>query len=100
MLKPIVIPLAAIASIVAGVPAIAKDASSQAVSLAGLDPANPQDAREINRRVAVATETVCGSYFNTQPEEQSAIAHCRADVARQVNTQIALLRSGNRLAAR
>lgn len=98
MLKLIMITLAAVAS-TAG-PAIAKDAPNQAVSLAGLDPENPKDAREIDRRIAVATETVCGSYFNTQPEEQSMIARCRVDVAKQVSTQIALLRSSNRLAAR
>jgi UrcA family protein len=60
-----------------------------AISVAGLDPASPADLRRLQRRIAGATETVCGSYAGASTSEEYEIKRCRRDVARMVAPQLA-----------
>ncbi|MEP9358483.1 UrcA family protein [Sphingomonas sp. KR3-1] len=47
----------------------------------------------LNRRLAAATEQVCGSYSNVSADEQDTVKSCRAaakrDIARQLSVQLA-----------
>jgi UrcA family protein len=70
------------------------------VSTAGLDLSRAEDVRALNRRVARATEKVCGSYAGARDGEEERVAACRADVARQLAPQLAVLKSRGQVARR
>lgn len=73
---------------------------SAKVSIAGLDLSRAEDVRALNRRIARATEKVCGSYAQARDGEEERVAACRADVARQVAPLLVALKSRGQVARR
>lgn len=96
------IPLVAAAAFLAAGHARAADPEVPTVKVrhADLDLASAKGRATLDRRLAAATENVCGSYSNTTFEEQERITACRAQVRQQVATQIAGLRARDRVAVR
>ena len=94
--------IAAAATVLAGAPALATNptAPSATIVTGDLDLSRPGDARKLARRIAGAKETVCGSYAHARDDEEARITACRADVARQIEPQLAALRSKAQLANR
>lgn len=90
-----IVSLATAAAVLAAVPATAGQRTAS-ISTAGLDLSQPSDMAKFNRRVAAATEQVCGSYQGASVEEQDRIAACRNAVAQQT----ASLRAKGQLARR
>lgn len=91
----------AVAAILLAAPAAPDPAvPSASVSTAGLDLSRADDVRKLNRRVAQATEKVCGSYAQARDGEEERIAACRAAVARQIEPQLAALRARGQVARR
>jgi UrcA family protein len=101
MTRTILISLAA-ATLAAASPALATGptAGKTAIDLGRLDLSKPSDVRILDRRIAAAKEAVCGSYHQARDGEEDAIAACRADVARQIEPQLAKLRAEAQLAQR
>jgi UrcA family protein len=79
-------------------PALAADPGARTAKVrhADLDLSTAQGRATLNRRIAAATEAVCGSYAGASVDEQDAIGRCRADARRQVAAQ----RIRNNVAAR
>lgn len=101
-MKSILIALAAFA---AATPAVAQTAPDHAPKTAGvrlddLDLSQRGDVLTLNRRVAAAKESVCGSYAGARDGEESRIAACRAGVDQQIEPRLAALARGRTLAAR
>lgn len=98
----LILSLAAAATVFTALPALAQDrpAKTATVRVADLDLASPAGARRLGRRVAAATEAVCGSYAGARDGEEDRIAACRADVAHQVAPQLAAARTQGRVASR
>lgn len=93
--------IAAAAVLVSAAPALAADPAPRAtIRTADLDLGRASDVRKLDRRVASATEKVCGSYAQARDGEEERIAACRAEVARQLEPQLAALRAKVRLARR
>ncbi|MES2442020.1 MAG: UrcA family protein [Pseudomonadota bacterium] len=92
----------ALAALATAAPALASDPAAKTATIrtADLDLSNPADARTLNRRVAGATEAVCGSYAGARDGAEERIAACRADVARQLAPRLAAARAQGRVAAR
>lgn len=101
-MNKILISLAAAATIVTASPALASDPAARPVTinLAGLDLSRAADVRKLDHRIAVATETACGTYEQVRGAEEAQITRCRADVARQIAPQLAAVRAKAHLAAR
>jgi UrcA family protein len=75
-MKSILIALAAFA---AATPVMAQDTPKTAsVRLDDLDLSQRGDVLTLNRRVAAAKESVCGSYAGARDGEETRIAACRA----------------------
>lgn len=93
---------AAAAALLAAGPALAwdQDMRTAKVSHADLDLGSAEGRATLDRRIARATENVCGSYAGATVEEQDAIAGCRAKAQRQIATQLANQRARNSVAAR
>ncbi|WHU02003.1 UrcA family protein [Sphingomonas sp. NIBR02145] len=68
-------------------PALAGD-RSVAIRHADLDLKSEAGRTELNRRLAVATEQVCGSYASAGADEAVAIKRCRDGVQRDVARQL------------
>lgn len=75
------ITLLAAAGLAAAAPA---QMHSATIRTADLDLSRAADRGALDRRIASAKETICGSYAGTRPDEQDQIKACRADVARQI----------------
>lgn len=73
-------------------------AGQQAVTVrhADLDLSGQAGRAELDRRIAAATEQVCGSYAATTPEEQRAIKQCRRGVADRLAAWLAATRVARR----
>lgn len=69
--------------------------ASRAVSYADLDLATHAGRSEMNRRIAVAVEGVCGSYAGAPNEEVRTIDRCRAAARTGIESQLATLRARN-----
>jgi len=54
---------------------------SVTVRYADLDLSSPAGKRALDRRIARATETVCGSYAGAGDQEAREIQECRAQIA-------------------
>ncbi|MDF7777620.1 UrcA family protein [Sphingomonas sp. AOB5] len=88
-MKPLLIALAAFA---AATPVLAQDApKTVTVRIDDLDLSQRGDVRTLNRRVAAAKESVCGSYAGARDGAEERIAACRAEVDRQVEPRLAAL---------
>ncbi|MET0307068.1 MAG: UrcA family protein [Sphingomonas sp.] len=81
--------LAVIASAFA-VPAQAQDlgVKTAVIRHADIDFSSRADRARFDRRVAIATESVCGSYAGASADETDAIARCRKAALRQVTAQL------------
>lgn len=90
------------AALLAAGPAFATDPDGHTakVRYADLDLSSAQGRATLDRRIAAATEQVCGSYAGAINNEERDIAHCRADAGRKIATQVAALRARDRIAAR
>ena len=97
----LLVSIAAVATVLTS-PAFATDPTGPraTIQLADLDLSRPGDARKLERRVARATEAVCGSYLQARDGVEDRIARCRADVARQLEPQLAALRAKGQVAQR
>ena len=69
--------------------------ASRAVAYADLDLASHAGRSEMNRRIAVAVEAVCGSYAGVPTDEVRTIDRCRAAARTGIETQLANLRARN-----
>lgn len=98
----IIASFAAAAALLTAGPALATGptATTVKISLAGLDLSKASDVRELDHRIAKATEAVCGSYLQARDGEDGRIAQCRAAVTRQIEPQLAALRAETRIAQR
>jgi UrcA family protein len=67
---------------------------------ADLDLSSESGRAKLNRRIANATETLCGSYAGVMAEGARQIDACRASAGQQIATQIAQLRSPAQVATR
>ena len=78
---------------VAGTPALAGDGVPPRVRIqtADLDLATVQGRAMLDRRVARALETVCGSYEGLRPEEEKQVTACRADLSAKLRPVMASL---------
>ncbi|MBO9712334.1 UrcA family protein [Sphingomonas sp.] len=94
--------LAAVTALLTAAPALATNptAASVTIQTADLDLARPGDAARLERRIATATESVCGSYASARDGEDLQIKACRAQVASQIAPQVAALRARTQLANR
>ena len=91
----------AAATLLIGTPALAQDsAKSVKVRTADLDLSSNQGRAKLNRRIAAAVESVCGSYASASSYEERDIARCRAKAGDQVTTQVAARSRTTRLAKR
>lgn len=87
----IIASIAAAVTLAAAAPAAADQQTgrSATVSYADLDLGDAGDRAILNRRIAAATERVCGSYAGVSSEEAIAIDRCRAEARRTVARQLA-----------
>jgi UrcA family protein len=84
-----IVSFAVLAALTTG-PALAQRAAKRVVVRhTDLDLNTASGKAKFDRRIAQATEQVCGSYARTSHEEEQAIDACRADVKRSVATQLA-----------
>jgi UrcA family protein len=92
----------AIAAATLATPALARNpgAKTVAVRTADLDLSSPAGRAALHRRIASATETVCGSYGSANRDEADEISRCRVKVRDQVTTQVAALADRTRIASR
>jgi UrcA family protein len=84
-----IVSLAAAAALLGAGPALATDPSTRIVKIshADLDLSTVRGREALDRRIAAATENVCGSYAGASVEEQDAISHCRVKVQHQIAAQ-------------
>ena len=88
---------ATLALIAAAAPAVASNSGRpgettvQTVAYGDLDLAKVSDIAKLRRRVAAATEAVCGSYAQSSDIEAYEIARCRREVKSSVDPQLARL---------
>jgi len=68
----------------------------RAVPHADLDLATQSGRATLNRRVALALESVCGSYANRSAEEQDKITRCRRDANARLAPQLARILSADK----
>ncbi|MEI9927962.1 MAG: UrcA family protein [Sphingomonas sp.] len=99
-MKTILVSLAALSTVFAGAPALAQSAQSVAVRVNDLDLSTASGRHTLDRRVATATEAVCGSYFGTQDAEARRISRCRSEVSAQVAPRLAATRTQGSVATR
>lgn len=73
-------------------PALAAPQSGRTVTIrhADLDLSSATGRATLDRRLAAATEQVCGSYAGADQDEAMAIQRCRTAVARDVSRQLAV----------
>lgn len=82
-------------ALLATAPAAARTATApngdriRAVPHADLDLATPGGQATLNRRVARALESVCGSYADRSVEEQDRITRCRRDANARIAPHLA-----------
>ncbi len=62
------------------------------VTFKDLDLNTPSGLRQLHRRIASATDAVCGSYSATEHHDDKSMKQCRDDAAKQVNSQVARIR--------
>ena len=86
---------AALLAAISAMPAMAQAPASRTVSYDGLDLATPAGRGALNRRIAAAVETVCGSYAGASSYEAREIDGCRAAARTGIETQLAALQSRN-----
>jgi UrcA family protein len=86
---------AALFATISAMPAAAQAPAGHAVSYQGLDLSTRAGRATLNRRIAAAVETVCGSYAGASSYETSEIDRCRAAARTGIETQLAALQSRN-----
>jgi UrcA family protein len=86
---------AALLAAISAMPAAAQAPASRAVGHAGLDLATPAGRAALDRRIASAVESVCGSYAGASSDEAREIDRCRAAARTGIATQLAALQSRN-----
>jgi UrcA family protein len=94
MRKTILITAALFAAISA-MPASAQAPAGRAVSYDHLDLSTRAGRATLNRRIATAVESVCGSYAGASSYETREIDRCRAAARTGIETQLAALQSRN-----
>jgi UrcA family protein len=97
-MRTVIILIATLALIAAAAPAAARDSDRpgestrvETVAYGDLDLTNASDVARLRRRVAAATETVCGSYAQSSDAEAYEITRCRREVKTRVDQQLARL---------
>jgi UrcA family protein len=86
-----------IAAAISAMPAAAA-AHAQAARLVNfqdLDLGTPSGRAALNRRIATAVESVCGSYAGASIDESRDIDRCRAGARTGIETQFAALQARN-----
>src|SRR5688572_28571144 len=92
---------AALADVLSAAPALAQQTPKTAsIRIDDLDLSNGRDQRVLSRRVAVAKESVCGSYAGAREDELARIGVCRASVDRQLEPRLAARRAKGRMVSR
>ena len=66
--------------------------SVETVAFADLDLSSASGRKQLDRRIAAATETVCGSYSASEHHDPTLMIACRAKVAGQVKAQLARIK--------
>jgi UrcA family protein len=94
MRKTILFTTALLATISA-MPASAQAPAGRAVSYQGLDLNSRAGRSALNRRIATAVESVCGSYAGASSDETREIDRCRAAARTGIESQLAALQSRN-----
>ena len=94
MRKAILVTTAAFAALSA-MPASAQVQAGRAVSYQGLDLGSRAGRAVLNRRIAAAVESVCGSYAGASSDETHEIDQCRAAARSGIETQLAALQRHN-----
>lgn len=94
MRKAILLTAASFAALSA-MPVQAQAQASRAVGYRGLDLGSRAGRAVLNRRIAAAVETVCGSYAGASSDETREIDRCRAAARSGIETQLAALRLRN-----
>ncbi|HMI18533.1 MAG TPA: UrcA family protein [Sphingomonas sp.] len=61
------------------------------IGYADLDLGNARDVAKLQHRVAIALESVCGSYAGADPVEANDIAKCRNAAAAKAQPMVAML---------
>ena len=62
---------------------------SRSISYADLDLSRASDVTKLRRRIALAMESVCGSYATVEPYRADEITRCRAQAKAGVDQQLA-----------
>jgi UrcA family protein len=94
MRKTILITAAFLAAF-AAIPAAAQTFATRPVPNADLDLGTRAGRAMLDRRIAVAVESVCGSYASAASTETREIDRCRAAARNGVETQLAALQQRN-----
>jgi UrcA family protein len=87
-------------SLLAAAPAAAEpsdssNAPAESIQFADLNLATADGMAQLNRRIARATETVCGSYASKDIVEQDAVTACRNKVRSSIEPQLAKARNAD-----
>jgi UrcA family protein len=80
-------------------PALAEDRTIH-VSHADLDLHSDAGRNALNRRLAAATEQVCGSYSSVAADELDRVKSCREQARRDIARQLAVLWGATQVARR
>lgn len=89
------------AALIATTPAAARTIAApngdklRAVRYADLDLATSGGRATLDRRIAIALESVCGSYANLLAEEQIEVTRCRRDAKAKLAPKLAELLGAN-----
>lgn len=70
-------------------PADPTNAPAETIRFDDLNLATADGIAQLNRRIARATETVCGSYASKDNVEQDAVTECRSKVRSSIVPQLA-----------
>jgi len=70
-------------------PADSTNAPAETIRFDDLNLATADGIAQLNRRIARATETVCGSYASKDNVEQDAVTECRSKVQSSIEPQLA-----------
>jgi len=95
MRKALLISAAFLAALAAFPAAAQTVAASRPVSYADLDLGTRAGRAQLDRRIAVAVEAICGSYAGAASSDTRDIDRCRASTRAGIEGQLAALQSRN-----
>ena len=96
IMRPFITLATSLALIAGAAPALAENGTSprenaptRSVAFGDLDLGSAAGVRRLSRRIALATEAVCGSYAGASDAENHAISECRRDLRASLEAQLA-----------